>query len=45
MYAKYTSCLYNVLDDYTNLLDNLVMSTTERTQKFKEMFIAKWFNF
>ena len=45
MYAKYTTCLYNVLEDYPNLLDNLVMSTTERTQKFKEMFIAKWFNF
>lgn len=45
MYAKYTSCLYNVLEDYPTLLDNLTMSTPERTQKFKEMFIAKWFNF
>lgn len=45
MYAKYTSCLYNILEDYPNLLENLVLSTEERTNKFKEMFISKFFNY
>ena len=35
MYAKYTSCLYNILEDYPTLLENLVLSTEERTTKFK----------
>lgn len=45
MYAKYTSCLYNILEDYPNLLENLVLSTEERTTKFKEMFVSKFFNY
>lgn len=45
MYAKYTSCLYNVLDDYPNLLENLTMSTEERTTRFKDTFVAMWFNY
>ena len=40
MYSYTTQTLRNVLENNPDLLDNLVMSTTDRTNNFKDMFKA-----
>lgn len=42
LYTRYTITLHDLLINEPTLLDNLTLSTAERTEKFKNMFIAKW---
>lgn len=44
MYSYTTQTLRNVLENNPDLLDNLQMSTTDRTNNFKDMFIAVYNN-
>lgn len=44
MYSYTTQTLRNVLEGNPDLLDNLQMSTTDRTNNFKDMFIAVYNN-
>lgn len=44
-YTRFTITLHDALLKEPTLLDNLTLSTTERTDKFKNFFIAKWFNY
>ena len=44
-YTCFTITLHEALLKEPTLLDNLTLSTTERTDKFKNFFIAKWFNY
>lgn len=42
LYTRFTKTLHDILNDTPTFLDDLVLSTDDRTQKFKNMFIAKW---
>ena len=42
LYTRYTITLHDALIDNPDLLDGLVMSTNDRTNKLKEMFINRW---
>lgn len=44
-YAVYTEQLCDVLRDHPDFLDNLVFPNETRTTKFKEIFIAMWYNY
>lgn len=44
-YTRFTITLHDALLKEPTLLDNLTLSTTERTDKFKNFFISKWFNY
>ena len=44
-YTRFTITLHDTLLKEPTLLDNLTLSTTERTDKFKNFFISKWFNY
>ena len=41
LYTRYTITLHDALIDNPDLLDGLVMSTNDRTNKLKEMFINR----
>lgn len=42
LYTRFTITLHDMLIEDPTFLDNLKMSTDERTTKLKNMFIAKW---
>lgn len=42
LYTRYTITLHDLLINEPTLLDDLTLSTSDRTKKFKDMFIAKW---
>lgn len=42
LYTRFTMTLHDILKENPNFLDDLKMSTDERTLKLKNMFIAKW---
>lgn len=42
LYTRFTITLHDALLKNPTLLDNLTLSTTERTEKFKSMLISRW---
>lgn len=40
--AEFTMCYKDVIEQYPDVLENIVMDTTEHTSKLRDMLAAKW---